>query len=71
MGNIQICEINNIKDEKLKKLKENISILENLSDNFEKSINYLKILAEKINENKDKIKLKIQNIFTKLRKALN
>ena len=62
-SNCDISEINNIKDEKLKKLNENISILENLSDNFEKSLNYLKILAEKINENKDKIKLKIQNIF--------
>ena len=66
-----VCDINDIKDEKLKKLKKNINILENLSDNIEKSLNDLKKLTEKINENKDKIKLKIQNIFTKLRKILN
>ena len=66
-----ICELNDIKGEKIKKLKENINILENLSQNFEKSINDLKIIGEKINENKEKSKIKIQNIFSKLRNALN
>ena len=36
------CFINDIKDEKKLKLKENIALLEDLSNKFEKSINELK-----------------------------
>ena len=66
-----IFELKDIKEEKIKKLKDNINILENLSQNFENSINNLKILFEKVNENKEKLKLNIQKIFSKLRNALN
>ena len=67
----EICEIEEIKDEKKNKLSDNFKHLEDLSKNFEKSINDLKNIFEKINENKEKIKLDIQNIFTKIRNVLN
>ena len=66
-----ICNIEDIKDEKKNKLRENIEKLENLSINFEQSINQLKIIFENINKNKEELKLKIQKIFTKIRNVLN
>ena len=59
-----ICFIKEITDEKRNKLKENIKTLED-------SINKLKLLFEKINENKEDLKLTIQKIFTKIRNTLN
>ena len=73
-GKHKDCEvycIEEIKDEKINKLKENIKSLEKLSSTFQESINNLKILYEKINANKEELKLKIQKIFTKLRNELN
>ena len=70
-GNCEICFIENIKDEKINKLKENIQNLEELSNNLNDSINKLKNIFVKINEEKEQIKLKIQNIFTKIRNTLN
>ena len=66
-----ICLIKDIIEEKKSKIKENIKILEDLGNNFEKSFNELKILFEKINENKESLKKDIQNIFTKIRNILN
>ena len=66
-----ICHINDIKQSKKDKLKENIKYLEELSNNFQQSINELKILYEKININKEELKLNIQKIFTKIRNDLN
>ena len=66
-----VYDLLEIKDEKKNKLIENIKLLEDLSHNIEKSINELKILFEKINENKELLKLKIQKIFTKIRTTLN
>ena len=66
-----VCFIKEIKDEKKNKLKENIKNLENLSETFQQSIKELKELFEKINENKEELKLKIQKIFTKIRNELN
>ena len=66
-----VCLIREIKDIKKNKLKENIKSLEDLSSKLEQSINELKILFEKINENKESLKQKIQNIFTKFRTTLN
>ena len=66
-----ICNIEDIKDEKKNKLRENIEKLENLSLNFEQSINQLKSIFENINKNKEELKLKIQKIFTKIRNVLN
>ena len=67
----EICFIKAIKDEKKSKLKENIKILEELSNTFEQSIKELKIIIEKINEDKEKLKTNIQQIFTKIRTTLN
>ena len=70
-NNCEICFIENIKDEKKNKLKENIKYLEDLSKNFEDSIKELKEIFENIDKNKEELKLKIQKIFTQLRNALN
>ena len=66
-----VMPINEIKDEKKKKLEENIKSLEVLSNTLEKSINELKDILVKLNENKENLKIKIQKIFTKIRTALN
>ena len=66
-----ICLIKDIKDEKINKLKDNIKSLEELSKTLEESINNLKIIIEKINSNKEELKLKIQKVFTKIRNELN
>ena len=60
-----------IKEEKINKLRDNIKFLEDLSNNLDNSIKELKELYEKINENKEDLKLKIQNIFTKITITLN
>ena len=66
-----VCIIENIKDEKKKKIKKNIKCLEDLSKNLDKSINDLKKLFEKINKDKETLKSEIQNIFTKIRNTIN
>ena len=65
------CIIEDIKDEKLKKLKENIKYLEDLSNSLKESINKLKIIFDKINKDKESIKTKIKEVFTKIRNVLN
>ena len=65
------CSIKKIKNEKKKKLLENLKFLENLSGAIEQSINELKQLFQKINENKENLKINIQNIFTKIRNSIN
>ena len=66
-----VCLIEDIKDEKKNKLKENIKQLKDLSKSLNESINQLKILFENINKNKEELKIQIQKIFTKIRNALN
>ena len=67
----EICLIENIKEEKIKKLKENIKNLEEFSINITNSINDFKQIFEKMNQKKEELKLKIQKIFTGLRNELN
>ena len=67
----EVCNIEDIKDEKINKLKENMKCLEQLSNSFGESINKLKEIFNKINENKEELKLKIQKIFTKIRNEIN
>ena len=67
----EVCFIKDIKEEKKKKLKENIHYLENLSITLDKSINDLKTIYKNINKNKEDIKIKIQKLFTKIRNILN
>ena len=69
--NCDICEIENIKEEKKNNLKKNINNLENLLNGLENSIKEIKIIFEKMNKNKEELKLKIQKIFTKIRNTLN
>ena len=66
-----VCNIEDIKEEKKNKLKDNIKYLEDISKNIDKSINELKEIIEKINKNKEDLKLKIQKIFTNIRNTLN
>ena len=66
-----ICIIEEIKEEKRAKFKENIKEFENLSNSVTQSINRLKITFEEINNKKEEMKLQIQKIFTKLRNELN
>ena len=66
-----VCLLKDIKSEKLNKLKENIKKLEELSLTIKESINQIKLIFEKIENDKEKLKLDVQNVFTKLRNALN
>lgn len=66
-----VCSINEIKNEKKLKLKENIEILEKISKNIEKFINEFKQFYDKVNYRKDELKKNIQNAFTKIRNELN
>ena len=66
-----ICYIEEIKDEKENKLKENIKYLEDLQNKFNETIKSLKIIFENIEKDKENLKMEIQNIFTKIRTILN
>ena len=66
-----VCNYEDIINEKKQNLKNNIKILEDLSNSLQSSIDELKIIVEKISKNKEEIKLNIQKIFTKIRNALN
>ena len=66
-----VSEIEKIKDEKKKKLKENIKILEDLGNKFNENMDELKKIFDKIEKNKDELKIKIQKIFTRLRNSIN
>ena len=61
----EVCIIEDIKEEKLKKLKEKSDILNNISKTLDKKILNLKKIFEQINKNKDEIKQEIQIKFTK------
>jgi len=67
----EVCLLESIEEEKKTKLKDNILNLDNFSNNLKDSINKLKEIFEKLNENKENIKLEIQKEFTKLRNELN
>ena len=65
-----VCLIEDNKNHKKDKLKENLDKLSDLSNKFEESINQIKMLINKINENKEELKIKIQKIFTTNRNTL-
>ena len=66
-----ICCIEDIKEEKKSKLKDNIKSLEELSNNLDNIIKELKNIFEKVNESKEKLIGDIQKIFTNIRNELN
>ena len=63
--------IDNIKEEKFKKLVNNIKYLEEFSSDIIESITELKKIFEIINKNKEELKMKIYQIFTEIRTLLN
>ena len=66
-----VCNIEEIKEEKKDKLKENNKLLEQFSNTIQDSVIKLKEIFEKTNKVKEDLKLKIQKTFTKLRNELN
>ena len=66
-----VCDINDISDDKKKNLPNNIKNLENLSNIFQSLVNELKSIMEEIDKNKEQVKEGIQKIFTKIRSELN
>ena len=66
-----VCSIKKIKEEKKNKLIENIKCLEELENKFNESLKELKEIFDKIEKDKEELKLEIQNIFTKIRNAIN
>ena len=66
-----VCIIQDIKEEKKNKLKENIKLLELLDNKFNNIMKEILEVSQKIENDKDNLKLKIQNIFTKIRNTLN
>ncbi len=66
-----VCFIKKVRKEKKNKLNENIKYLEDLSLFLEDSIYKLKQLFETITENKEDLKVSIQNIFTQIRYTIN
>ena len=73
-GKHKDCEVyclDEIKNEKINKLKENIKFIEELSNNLEESLENLKINFNKINNHKDELKGNIQKLFTKIRNEIN
>ena len=69
--NCEVCSIQKIKEEKKNKLIENIKCLEELENKFNESLKELKEIFDKIEKDKEELKLEIQNIFTKIRNAIN
>ena len=66
-----VCDINDICDEKKKNLSKNIKSLENSSDKFKVLRNDIEKNIEEIDKNKEEIKGEIQKVFTKIREELN
>ena len=66
-----VCFIEDIKNEKKNKLKQNISLLKELSKTLNDRIEKIKVSLDNINKNKEKLKMVIQSTFTKIRNELN
>ena len=66
-----VCIIEDIKEEKEKQFLDNFKYYENFSEKNKDLINNLKEILEEINKEKEDLKLKIQQIFTKIRNTIN
>ena len=66
-----VCIIQEIKNEKKSKLKENLNYLKDLSINLEKTIKNLKKIFGNVMKNKEELRQIIQNIFNKIRNIIN
>ena len=60
-----VCGIENIKDEKKNKLKENIKALEDLSNSFNNIFKELKENFENVEKSKEDLKLKFKKLLQK------
>ena len=67
----KICFIEEVMEEKKKGIKNNIKLLEELSSKFDETYNNIKKIYDQINENKEKVKIHIQKVFTNIRNILN
>ena len=70
-NNCEVCLINEIEKDKKNKLIENIKCLENISNDLQINLDIIKNFGEKLTETKEKLKIDVQNIFTKLRNEIN
>ena len=70
-SNCNISPLEKIKDTKRNILKENIKYLNKLTKNVNLEIEELKNIIEKTEEEKEKLKTKIQKIFTQIRSSIN
>ena len=66
-----VCIIEDIKEEKEKQFLNDFKYYENFSEKNKDLINNLKEILEEINKEKEDLKLKIQQIFTKIRNKIN
>ena len=66
-----ICSIEEIKEDKKSELNDNIEKLEELLNNLEKSLLIMDELFKKANEDKEKLEMEVQRIFTIIRNELN
>ena len=67
----EVYDIENIKNDKFEKLKENMKLLKEISNDLKEKINKLNILYEKINSEKELLKNNIMKIFTEIRNEIN
>ena len=66
------CDVlEDIWEEKMKKLSENIKLLEEININLNRSVENFKKFSENIIESKEKIKSNILEVFTKIRNEIN
>ena len=66
-----LCFINDIKNEKKNILNKNIQNLEEFSKTIDNSINKLKQILEKINRDKEELKMQIIKTFTEMKNIIN
>ena len=69
--NCDVCLLEDIWEEKMKKLSENIKLLEEININLNSSVENFKKFSENIIESKEKIKSNILEVFTKIRNEIN
>ena len=66
-----VCSIEEIKEDKKSELNDNIEKLKELLNNFEKILLLMDELFQKANEDKEKLKMEVQRIFTVIRNEVN
>ena len=70
-GKCKVFVIEDIKNKKKEKLNENIKNLEELNNNIVKQIEELKKIFDRVEKDKENVKLKLQKIYTQLRNIIN